>query len=193
MGRFNNLNLVASWFGLCFFTLVFSVVLLLYISTYHIITLKHSNFKLYAALPAENIEMTDAVDAQDGRSLIIQKFFQSRGSALAPTAIKFVSVADEYDLDYRLLPSIAMQESNGGKIVPDNSFNPFGFGIYGGKVRRFTSWEEGIEVVGKSIRENYLDKGLTTPYQIMAKYTPPSLEKGGPWAIGVDHFMDLLK
>ncbi len=86
-----------------------------------------------------------------------------------------------------------MQESNGGKKVINNSFNPFGYGIYGTKVIRFNSWEEAIERVGRALREEYLNIGLKTPFQIMSKYTPPSLAKDGAWAKGVITFMEELR
>jgi hypothetical protein len=50
----------------------------------------------------------------------------------------------------------------------------------------FTNYEEAIETVSKGIKENYVDKGLTTPDDIMKKYTPSS---NGSWANGVNEFM----
>lgn len=86
-----------------------------------------------------------------------------------------------------------MQESNGGKKVIEGSKNPFGYGIYGGSVLSFDSFADAIGRVGKALREDYLNKGLTKPEQIMAKYTPPSLALGGPWAKGVSTFMEELR
>ncbi len=99
----------------------------------------------------------------------------------------------KYGLDYKLLPSVAMQESNGGKKVIADSFNPFGYGIWGKQVKKFSSYEEAIERVGRGLREDYLDQGLDTPEKIMPKYTPPSVAKGGPWAKGVSSFMEELR
>ena len=191
--KLNQLNFVGAWFGVCYISLIFSVLLLIYLSTSHILTSKNSNFKLYAALPGQNIEITDQITAEDGRSLIIENYFKEQASELAALAANFVEEADKYQLDYRLLPAIAMQESNGGKRIPSGSFNPFGYGIYGSKAVHFESWEEAIEVVAKSLREDYLNQGLNTPYEIMTKYTPPSIAKGGPWAKGVTHFMEELR
>lgn len=191
--KVNQLNLVGTWFGACFFSLIFSILLLVYLSTSRLTPVKNSDFKLYAALPGENIEFTDTVISQDARGLIIKNYFSSKNSDLAAMATDFVEEADKYGLDYRLLPAIAMQESNGGKKIPDGSFNPFGYGIYGSKAVYFENWEEAIEVVAKSLREDYLNQGLDTPYEIMTKYTPPSIEKGGPWAKGVTHFMEELR
>lgn len=129
----------------------------------------------------------------DARAVIIKKFFIEQNAPLAVYADKFVEVADKYNLDYRLLPAISMQESNGGKKIPNDSYNPFGYGIYGSQILKFGSFDQAIETVGAGLRKNYLDLGLKTPYQIMTKYTPPSLAKGGTWAIGVSSFMEELQ
>ncbi len=182
------INLLATWYGLVITTLVFTVFLLIYLSTARIVQPVAHNFKLYSALPQTTISTMDSVDKGDGRAKIIENFFKDYKTVLAKYSDTFIRVADQYGLDYRLMPAIAMQESNGGKKVIANSFNPFGYGIYGNKVIRFGSWEEAIEKVGKGLRENYLDQGLTTPDKIMVKYTPPAV-KSGSWAKGVKSFM----
>lgn len=153
----------------------------------------NQNFNLYTALPNSGIVTSENIDISDGRANLIEDFFRGYSAPLSDFADTFVKVADQYHLDYRLLPAISMQESNGGKRLINDSYNPFGYGIYGSLVVKFSSWEEGIERVGRSLREDYLDKGLKTPGQIMTKYTPPSLAKGGAWAIGVSSFMEELR
>lgn len=150
-------------------------------------------YQLFQALPEDQQLVTDEVGKTDARAQIIEHFFQNHGSPLAQFGDVFVQVAEENKLDHRLLPAIAMQESNGGKRVPEGTNNPFGFGIYGSKKLHFDSWEDAIQTVGKALREEYLNKGLNTPYEIMTKYTPPSVEKGGPWATGVTQFMSELR
>lgn len=186
-------NLVGAWFGASFISLIFSILLLFYISVERVVLPKDQNFKLYAAIPGSKSEVSDKVGWEDGRSKIIEDFFKKYKSPLAKQSSAFVNIADKYSLDYRLLPAISMQESLGGKKVIGNSHNPFGYGIYGNLVVKFSSWEEAIERVGRAIKQDYLDKGLKTPTQIMAKYTPPSLEKGGAWAKGVSSFMEELR
>ncbi len=186
-------NFVAAWFGAASISLVFSMLLLFYISAERVVLPKDQNFKLYAAIPLNNSAISQVIKRDDGRSRIIEDFFKSYQSPLAQQSSAFVKIADKYNLDYRLLPAISMQESLGGKKVIGNSHNPFGYGIYGNLVVKFSSWEEAIERVGRALKQDYLDKGLTTPAQIMAKYTPPSLEKGGVWAKGVSSFMEELR
>lgn len=184
---------VAAWFATATTTLIFSVVLMLYLSTVKTIEPISQSFKLYAALPQSTIAVSENIDRADARAKIIEDFFKDYKSPLVGFGEIFVGVSDQYRLDYRLLPAIAMQESNGGQKVINNSYNPFGYGIYGNLVIRFSSWEQAIERVAKALREDYLNKGLTTPAQIMTKYTPPSLAKGGTWARGVASFMEELR
>ena len=188
-----SLWFVASWFGMTATTLIFSLTFTLYLSRPKMITPSVQNFKLYAALPSTTNSISDEINHADGRAKRIEDFFKDYKSPLSGYGNIFIQVADKYQLDYKLLPAIAMQESNGGKKVIKNSYNPFGYGIYGKLVIKFESWDEAIERVGKALREDYLNQGLKTPNQIMAKYTPPSLEKGGAWAKGVSTFMEELR
>lgn len=188
-----NILFIAGWFGTCFTCLAFSTLFAIYLSNTRVIKQVNQNFKLYAALPENSMQVSDNIDFIDGRAIIIKNFFNNYNSPLASLSDLFVTVADKYKLDYRLLPSITMQESNGGKRIIADSYNPFGYGIYGTQVKKFTSWEEAIDRVGKGLREDYLNKGLITPEQIMPKYTPPSLASGGSWAKGVSEFMEELR
>ncbi len=188
-----KINILAAWLGTCALSLVFAVVLSVYLFQTHFMKPVQISYQLYQALPENNSQNSDLIRARDGRALIIENFFQGHHSVLAGKSDLFVQTADENNLDWRLLPSIAMQESGGGRIVPSGSFNPFGFGVYGGKVLHFDSWDDAIQTVGRSLREDYLDQGLLTPEQIMTKYTPPSLEKGGAWAKGINSFIEELQ
>lgn len=186
---------VAAWFGASTTTLIFALIFSLYLSNTKLIT-PHTagqSFKLYSALPKVETSISDGIEASDGRAKIIEDFFKTYKAPLSEKSNTFIQVADKYQLDWRLLPSIAMQESNGGKKVINESYNPFGYGIYGKLVVKFNSWDEAIERVGRALREDYLNQGLKTPHQIMAKYTPPSLEKEGAWAKGVSTFMEELR
>jgi len=188
-----RIGFVGAWFGTVVLTLLFAIFLNIYLNTNKVVNFTNQNFRLYAALPQKNLEISQDVFKKDARSKIVENFFKGYQSPLAHLSDIFISVADKYSLDFRLLPSIAMQESNGGQKVIKDSKNPFGYGIYGGLVIRFQSWEASIERVGRALREDYLNRGLKTPTQIMAKYTPPSLEKGGTWAKGVSSFMEELR
>lgn len=144
----------------------------------------------YAALPtAQNVFSTE-IDQKDARVESVRQFLAKYDSPLEPYAQNVVSAAAEYDLDYRLIPAIAMQESNLCKKVPVDSNNCWGFGIYGKMVRRFSGYSEGIEVVTKTLAQSYKNNGLVTPEEIMTKYTPSN---DGSWARSVNHFMDQIQ
>jgi len=143
----------------------------------------------YAALPAASGTLRTNIVEEDARITIVRDFFRKYNSDLLPYATDVISAADKYGLDYRLIPAIAMQESNLCKKAPKNSYNCWGFGIYGKKVTRFENYQEGINTVTKTLARQYKANGLETPEQIMGKYTPGS---NGSWADSVNHFMDQL-
>lgn len=76
-------------------------------------------------------------------------------SVLTDEAEAFTDTCFKYNLNCFLLPSIAGLESTFGKFVIPESHNPFGWG--GGRII-FDDWSDAIITVGKSLRENYLDK-----------------------------------
>ncbi|PIV08301.1 hypothetical protein COS52_03455 [Candidatus Roizmanbacteria bacterium CG03_land_8_20_14_0_80_39_12] len=126
----------------------------------------------------------------DIRVANLKYFFRKYDSVLYDQSDYIVKMADQYTLDYRLIPAIAMQESGLCKHVYEGSHNCWGWGIYGNKVTRFDSYEEAIETISRGIKKNYIDKGLTTPEAIMRKYTPPS---DGSWAFGVNTFLKMIE
>ncbi len=151
------------------------------------------NASLFAAAPPHGQVLGESVIADaDTRTHILRKFLQSYNSPLANHAGTFVTVADKYDLDWRLLPAIAGIESGFGKRIPRNSFNAWGWGIPTGAQSGigFDSWDEGIETVGRGLRKGYLNRGYVTLRQMESRYTPPSAANPEhPWVNGVEHFM----
>ena len=130
------------------------------------------------------------ITVADGRVANLKSFFRKYGSPLYNEAEIIVKVSDQYQFDYRLLPAIAMQESNLCRVIPHDSYNCWGWGIYGTTVTRFESYEQAIKTVAKGISENYINKGLVTASIIMSKYTPSS---NGSWAYGVNTFLKALE
>jgi len=153
------------------------------------LSLNPINKVAFAALPAEENIIAHQIIQKDARVDVLSEFFKYYKSPLEPFAQDVVRASDSYSIDYRLIPAIAMQESNlCSKIIKD-SYNCWGFGIYGKKVTRFINYKEGIDVVTRTLATEYKNKGLETPDQIMKKYTPSN---NGSWANGVNHFMSLL-
>ncbi len=126
----------------------------------------------------------------DSRAIVIANFLERYNSPLKPYdhyGTIFVTIADKYEIDFRLLPAIAMQESNLCKKIPQNSYNCLGFGIYGDLTTKFNSYEANFERAAKILSEIYIKHdGRLTPEDIEKKYTPPSK---GSWANSVNQWM----
>lgn len=144
----------------------------------------------FAALPSSENVFTDQITSQNATTEIVRQFFEKYKSPLTPFAQDVIDAANEYNLDFRLIPAIAMQESNLCKKIPKDSYNCWGFGIYGGKVTRFENYKEAIYTVTKTLATKYRENGLETPEQIMTKYNPSNHNN---WLDSVNHFMNILK
>jgi hypothetical protein len=151
----------------------------------HVVELKNSQLDMVD--PQASLINPNFKDADKAK--VLEDFFGELGSPLKHNAHQFVAVADKYSLDYRLLPSIACMESSCGKYLIPNTYNPFGWGIYGSQYIAFKNYDEAIDVVGKGISENYISKGLNTPEKIAPIYTPPNHYN---WLAGVNSFMSKI-
>ncbi len=173
----------------------FLVTLIITLAFYHksylarILFLSHTNTVAYAALPTAQNIFSATISERDGRTERIRDFLQKYNSPLEPFSQDIIDAADAYGLDYRLIPAIAMQESNLCLKIPSDSYNCWGFGIYGGKVHKFSDYKEGIYTVTKTLATKYKNNSLVTPEEIMTIWTPSS---NGSWAFSVNHFMDKL-
>ena len=134
---------------------------------------------------------TAEIKPGDARAINLKIFFRKHNSDLYNHAEKIIEVSDKYGFDYRLLPAIAMQESNLCRVIPDNSYNCWGWGIYGDKVTRFDSFEEAIRRIAPQFKEIFLqDNHSKDPFKVMRTYTPPS---DGSWAAGINQFFSELQ
>jgi len=126
----------------------------------------------------------------DSRAIVVANFLERYSSPLTPHDYfgqVFVDLADKYEVDFRLLPAIAMQESNLCKKIPEGSYNCLGFGIYGDKTTEFESFEANFERAIQVLKKIYIDNDRRlTPEDIEKKYTPPSK---GSWANSVNQWM----
>jgi len=133
--------------------------------------------------------METVTDTGDARAIIVANFLERYNSPLKPYDYfgkKLVEIADEQEMDFRLLPAIAMQESNLCKVIPPETYNCLGLGIHAKGTWGFNSYEENFAMAAKILKDNYIDIGLVTPEQIMTKYTPHS---NGSWAFSVNRWM----
>lgn len=131
-------------------------------------------------------EIISAVKAQDARPVLIDNFLIKNNSPMAGTGKVFVQASDKYNIDWRLLPAIAFQESTLGKKL-SGSYNPFGWGAVDGTnfSVQFESWGDAIFTVSKGIRENYINNGLTSVESINSVYASDK-----DWSFGVNFAMD---
>jgi hypothetical protein len=129
-------------------------------------------------------DLMEVEQKTDDRAEMLASYLAERNSPLAPYAKDFVDSADRYDLDWRLVAAIAGLESSFGQRIPYNSYNAWGWGVYGDNVIRFSSWSEGIEVISKGLRERYLGDMETNVYVI-----GPTYASSPTWAVRVDYFM----
>ena len=185
--------LIFSFFATTQLLLIVSIFYLLFISydqNKGYLFAKDSYPVAFAALPLPRNTIKDEIKQVDARSELVRQFFEKYNSPLEPYASYVVETADEYDLDFRLIPAIAMQESNLCKFSPPDSHNCWGFGIYGTKVTTFENFNEAILAVTKTLALKYKADGLIEPQEIMQRYTPGS---NGSWANGVEFFMDKLQ
>jgi hypothetical protein len=128
--------------------------------------------------------------AQDIRIIALTRFLEDNRSPLKDFAEDIVYQADLNGIPYYLVPAIAMQESGGCKRIPEDSYNCWGFGIYGNKVIRFASYKEAITNVTKTVKEAYIKNGLTNATLVEDRWTPSS---DGQWSSAVNYFIGKIK
>jgi hypothetical protein len=151
--------------------------------------------KLTSSIQATNIVIDNSISGQvlgekitDMRPILVANFLSK--TPLEPFSKYIVEVADRYQIDYRLIPAIAMKESGGGAAINQVTHNAWGF--ENGSTK-FDTWETAIDTVGRTLKTRYIAKGLTTPEQIMAVYAPPQLETGGKWAKDINYFFTQME
>src|SRR5258706_444671 len=130
-----KLLIIPAFLSFIFFGFLFTMMIsvLMYKSHRETIHTVAQNQTIYAALPTIQNNFSTEIIASDGRTEAVRQFFARFDSPLEPYANDIVKAADQYGLDFRLLPAIAMQESNLCRKMPEGSNNCWGFGIYGGK------------------------------------------------------------
>jgi hypothetical protein len=105
---------------------------------------------------------TVAVNAGDPRLRRLEEFFAKRDCPLRAAAADFLIAADQNALDWRLLPSISIVESSGGKDYRNN--NVFGWDSCR---ESFSSVRAGIHFVAAQLAQSkrYRHKSLDMKLQ----------------------------
>jgi len=188
---FKKLALASLWF----FTVPLVLLSTLFLFRHNKISANSANLAQNVNIPSGIQLQTNEINGQvlgaevtDLRIYIVSNFLKN--TPLEDYSEHIVQTSDKYDLDYRLIPAIAMKESGGGVAARNGSYNAWGF--ENGRTN-FNSWDQAISSVAKTLKEKYVDKGLVTPEQIMPVYAPPQIFTGGKWAKDINFFFSQLE
>ena len=162
------------------------------LSIFLFITLITASEKTYASQNASrssaSLQTSLITKGHDNRAKVLRNFLEKHSSPLTPYSSAFIKIADNYHLDWRLVASISGVESTFGKHIPYNSYNGWGWGIYGDNIIYFSSWEDGIETVSKGLRVNYINK-----WKAINVYEIGKIYAASPrWASNVNYFMEKI-
>jgi hypothetical protein len=102
----------------------------------------------------------------DPRLTPLRQFFLRAECPAAEYAVDFLMVADEFALDWRLLPSLSFVESTGGKASPYNNL----FGWDSGRAH-FATPSVAIRWVGSQLATSTLYRSKSLD-EILATYNP---------------------
>jgi hypothetical protein len=155
-------------------------------NTPNVLLVPKSGVKVFASLPNTYPNISTSIETADARIMLLKKYLVEHNSPLAGHEQVLVEEADNNNLDYRLVTAISQQESNLCKKIPQGSYNCWGWGIHSAGTLGFSSYEEGIKIVSRGLKDRYVGAGFETIDEIMSKYTPSSK---GSWAFGVNKFM----
>jgi hypothetical protein len=146
-------------------------------------------YSIYLSKPLTLDSNVMGIYTRDSRAQRINEVMREYNCPMEGLGEVFVSEADKNNIPWWLVASVAFQESSCGKHMPTldgaNSFNSWGWGVYGENVHVFDNWVRGIETVSSYMNEMFYSKGITDPCDIMKTYTPPSQ---GSWCEGVKYF-----
>lgn len=154
-------------------------------------TAEHRFVRVQPELQNQQLEVQ--AGAADARTPLVQNFLERHNSPVLEEDPQFaeflVELADEYEIDFRLLPAIAMQESNLCKVIPPDSHNCLGLGVHSRGTWGFETYHDNFTAAAKILKNNYIDIGLTTPELIEKKYNPTSANRDGSWAASINQWM----
>ncbi|KKU49497.1 MAG: hypothetical protein UX73_C0035G0005 [candidate division WWE3 bacterium GW2011_GWC1_47_10] len=188
-----NILIPIAWY-LSSLAATFAVVVLLVVQISNPKLAETERYTIFAAKPLVLGTTAEVVNAADARPAKIDQFFRQHGCPLYGLGHIFVDEADRNNIPFWFVAAIAFQESSCGKLTPEvksvESFNAWGWGVYGDNVRMFENWEHGVRVVSKYLADQFFSQGVTEPCEIMKVYTPPST---GSWCSGVEYFRNEIE
>lgn len=165
--------------------------LLLGLSFLFLLNLQTDLAKVKPAYAQNEQVVTIEAKTLDKRAQVLKDYLAKYNSPLQDSAQDFIDAADQYNLDWRLVVSIAGTESTFGKFIPGGhdplytSYNGWGWGVYGDNSLGFKSWRDAIFTISQGLKENYVDKGYTEPLSMNRKYASSQT-----WGVRVVYFMN---
>ena len=119
-----------------------------------------------ATLTQSELSTAKAEYKNDPRLESLKKFFQAGDCPAEDLSAEFLRAADRHNLDWRLLPSISLVESGGGREARNNNI----FGWDGGKAE-FPSVRAGIHGVASRLANSTIYRDKDTD-EILRLYNP---------------------
>ncbi|GIW69629.1 MAG: hypothetical protein KatS3mg101_0376 [Patescibacteria group bacterium] len=199
----NKLNLVASLISFQKYAAMGFATALIIISSLTVyasvfprkFSLQDSNkYNIFSSKPLTYKYAVSQVNTKDSRAEKLDGVFNIYKCPLEGLGVKFVEEADKYGIPWWLAAAVAFKESSCGKNTPTidgvESYNAWGWGVYGDYTHTFDNFARGIETVSKYFADRFFSQGITDPCEIMKTYTPPS---DGSWCRDVIHFSELFE
>ncbi len=142
---------------------------------------------LLFAFSATTVHATDS----DFRVIRMHEVLESYHSPMAGHEASLIDAADKNGLDWTLMAAIAGTESTFGRFMPYSNgelcINPYGWGIYGGSVMCFKSFEDAADTVAQGLATRYNTTSLET---IAHTYNTVSTDG---WLAHTRYFMNKIK
>lgn len=155
---------------------------------------KVEKYNVFTANPLDMESTTTYLYGMDARAKKIDGVFKAYGCPMVGTGEYIVEQADKNDIPYWLVAAVAFQESLCGKYTPEKggveSYNAWGWGVYGSNSKFFKSYEHGIKVISEYFSNRFYKRGIKETCDIMRVYTPPS---NGSWCKGVNYFGEKIQ
>ncbi|EKN64722.1 putative conjugation protein [Neobacillus bataviensis LMG 21833] len=116
---------------------------------------------------------------------------------LSNVGTAFIEAGRKYNINPKLLASIAMHETGNGTSRAANEKNNIAGMMGKNGLKHYDSVEESVFDMARNLRRNYLDKGLDTIAKIGAKYAPVGATNdptglNNHWVKGVNNFFGTL-
>lgn len=155
---------------------------------------QESRYAIFSSKPLTLGASSIKLFGGDTRASVLDTVFESYNCPLAGKGSVFVKEADKNNIPYWIVAAISFQESNCGRKTPKNdgeeTYNAWGWAVWGNNARSFDDWDAGIRTVSKYLGDKFFSKGITDTCEIMKVYTPPS---NGSWCKGVNYFGDIIQ